>query len=238
MCIIDKYRPRRLDDIVGQQPARVLKRLAADPEPACVLLEGPPGTGKSATAQALAFELGCRPFPEHAFSGLHEVEGAELTADYAREFFGPSSPLRLCCNTERPDGRGWHVVAIEELDWLSAQAQKGLKVKLDMASAASVFRWQVVIVATSNGAAKLSPALLERFRQSGGILSYSGGECFARDCCERLQEIWATECPDRPIPSGFEDWGWIDGEEFMGTTTRTYSMRAAMGRLKQAIEVN
>ncbi len=239
MCVITKYCPQSLADITGQQPARVLSQFAQDPEPSCFLLEGEaPGCGKSLTAHALAYDLGCRPYPEHVFSGLHEVEGAELTADYSRDFFGPSTPLRICCNTERSDGKGWHVVVIEELDWLSPQAQKSLKTKLDRNSLASVFNYRVVVVATSNGAGKLSPALLDRFRQSGGIMQYSGGKCFAAACVKRLREIWELECPSQPIPAGHEDWGWITGEEFMGKPiTKTYSMRAAMGCLKQAVEV-
>ncbi len=136
MCWLSKYEPIGLDDIVGQcAPINRLKKFRDNPFPACFLLEGPGGVGKTASAHALAHDLGCRPFPEHAFSGLHVIRGEELSVDLARDFFGNRgrSPLDLYPQTEWPreKGPGWHVVIIEELDWISPQAQKALKTNLD-----------------------------------------------------------------------------------------------------------
>ena len=57
MRLTETYRPRRLADIVGQ-PTHRLRWLVKSPSRSCWLLEGEPGTGKSATAHVLANELG------------------------------------------------------------------------------------------------------------------------------------------------------------------------------------
>ncbi len=230
MQLTTKYRPRRLRDIVGQQPARWLEDWVRNPHPKCFLCEGPGGSGKTATAYALAYELGCRPFPEHTFSGLHTQEGAAFDVDAIREFCGPHSPVRFCCDTTRDDGKGWHVVVIEELDFVSPQAQKALKTALDPANPGSILNLRCVVVATSNGAARLGGPLLQRFK----LFSYSGGPTFATACRERLALIWAAETSSFcPLPTGWQDWGWTVDPDMMGM--KTWSMRVAMDRMANAL---
>ena len=59
MRLYEKYRPNTLANVIGQPPVKLLQALAADPYCCCVLLEGPPGTGKRASALASAHDLGC-----------------------------------------------------------------------------------------------------------------------------------------------------------------------------------
>jgi DNA polymerase III delta prime subunit len=81
MTLFDKYRPRRLSEVVGQPGAAMLGRFARKPFRSCWLLEGPPGTGKSASAHALAEELGCTIFSKHV------VSGNKLTRETAEQLF-------------------------------------------------------------------------------------------------------------------------------------------------------
>lgn len=203
MKLSERWRPRRLNEVVGQFPVRVLKALAADPYPSCWLLESEgPGTGKTASAFALAHELGC----EDEMSGLTVVIGSELTVDRARELF--ERELRLSTLA----GSGWKVLIIEELETLSSQAQTYLKVHLERLPT------RLIVVATSNGAGKLSRALLQRFQ----LLQYDSSQVFALACRDRLAEIWRAQYGDVPLPGGWHDWGWDDG---------LYSMRKALDSL-------
>ena len=90
MRLSEKYRPKTLDDVVGQPPIRLLKALASNPDERCILLEGPPGVGKTTAALALAGELGC----VSDWSGLEVVVSTELTIDRCRQLFERDLRLR------------------------------------------------------------------------------------------------------------------------------------------------
>ena len=77
MRLTEKYRPTTLDEVFGQPPVTLLKALVRDPFECCIMLEGPPGCGKTAAACALAYELGC----VDDFSGLYEVTASEFSSE-------------------------------------------------------------------------------------------------------------------------------------------------------------
>lgn len=213
MRFSDKYRPRRLDDVVGQPAVRHLKNLAASPYSCCLLLEcSTGGVGKTSTALALAAELGC----VDDFSGLHVCPCSEFGVDDARRLFvgnGSAATLRL-----RPwQGSGWHVLILEEFDWLPAQTQRFLKVALE-----TELPSKCIVIATSNGAARIDAPLLQRFR----VFGYSDGPSFEKACEQRLREIWAIEAPDLPVPGNLA---------MFGLTTAGFSMRVALDRMQQTI---
>lgn len=186
--LTEKYRPKRLTDVVGQQPARMLQAFAEDPYASCWLLTGAPGTGKTTCALALAGELGC-----DAGGDLDVICASELSVESVREILRTFS--------FRPMFGKWRVWVIEELETLHPQAQTLLKRGLEELPA-----W-VVVVATSNDTSKLQAALLQRF----STLIFESRDRFAVPGNERLRQIAAELGCD--LPQGWAHWGYDNRTE-------------------------
>lgn len=105
-------RPERLSDIICQRPITdKLARFAKQPHSQAFLFHGETGIGKTATALALARELGAT----DGMSGLRIVASGEQSADAVRE-----------CNeamTCSPLMGSWNVTVINECDRMSKQAE-------------------------------------------------------------------------------------------------------------------
>jgi hypothetical protein len=198
-----QLQPRTLDEIVGQPLIRHLKALAAEPVQSCWLLEGAPGTGKTASAQALAAELGCR----NEMTGRWQVGCSELGIDMAKELFGRT--LRLRFGSES----GFNVLILHELEYLNPQLSRYLKDALDPLT--NMPR-NLIVVATSNDSSKLEDAMLERFR----LLAFRNGDHFHEACIERLTVAWEELTGETCLPYDHESWGVRNGR---------FSMRTAIG---------
>ena len=200
------FRPASLDDIIGQ-PIQTLRDSMRYPRQGAWLLTGPKGTGKTATTRIVASMLGC----EDEWSGFHHVPCSTLNIDEAKELF-----LRqVNYNTVS----GWHLIVLEEMEWLSPQVQRLLKDALDPETNMSK---KLIVMGTSNNISNLDEALVDRFR----VIEYTGNEEFARSCQEKIRQVWVRTLKSEP-PAEYTTWGWRNS---------TFSMRNAVKCAEDAIQ--
>jgi replication-associated recombination protein RarA len=214
MRLHEKYRPRCLRDIVGQPGvATRLAAFAASPRPDILIFEGETGTGKTTAAIVLSEMFGCQ---DWFGSSVYKLNGADLTVELAREYFDPhKTPFRYKL------GEKWHVLRIEELEWVSPQCQRYLKEAMEEAQR----RWRCIVIATSNDASKLEKALRHRFKP----FIFSAGPEFAKACQARLEWVWEQEVgAGAPMPYAAQMLGWDED---------TFSMRRAIDQLEDYVQI-
>ena len=199
MRLYEKWRPRQLADILGQPVVNALRTFAIEPYPSILILEGASGTGKTCVAMILSDMLA-----DAGWFGksVYKLNGADLDVDAARHYFDKdTSPFRYCVASNK-----FHVLCIEELEWVSPQCQRYLKDALEEAQR----RWRVIVIATSNNAAKLEKPLRHRFKP----FSFGAGPAFADAINAWLPIVWAAEMGvNAEMPYCWESFGW-DGDEF------------------------
>lgn len=175
--LLRKYRPRRLADVLGQpDAARALGLFAARPYTAAFLFHGDTGVGKTATAYALAEELGCVP-AEEELGGVYEIPSGEMGADEVRE------QLRLL--RYRPLlGTGWRVLICNEADRMTKSAET---IWLD---GLEHLPGMTVVVFTTNQPERLS----KRFRDRCECLRFESSTARLRPALRELaRKVWAAE---------------------------------------------
>jgi replication factor C small subunit len=115
---VEKYRPERLEEVIGHEAiiSRVKSYVERDDLPH-LLFAGPAGTGKTATAQAIAKELYGEDWQENFLElnasderGIDVVR--ERIKDFARTSFG---------------GYNYRIIFLDEADALTSDAQSALR---------------------------------------------------------------------------------------------------------------
>jgi replication-associated recombination protein RarA len=120
MTFVSRYRPQTLDRIAGQPVAvrflsESVRRLEADSGSAAFVLHGPPGTGKTTAAWAIARQLGCD-LEQLELGGVVEIASGQQDGRAVTEL---ASTFRL-----RPmTGSGWRVAIVNEADAMTRQAE-------------------------------------------------------------------------------------------------------------------
>lgn len=188
--LMSRYRPKKMADVLGQQEVtRALSLFVQEPYSCAMVFHGESGVGKTATAQALAYELGCQ-VEQAELGGLHEIRSGEMRVERVEAIF---QLLRL-----RPlFGSGWKILICNEAD------RMGLPVETLWLDALEKLPPRTVVIFTTNAISRLS----RRFRDRCEAYHFSSDtevlKPHIRDLAER---VWAAEGCGGEIP-GIEDLG-------------------------------
>jgi len=174
--LAEKYRPRRIVDFVGlEKPKRILTKFAANPYQSAWLFVGPPGTGKTTLALALADTLRAE---------MHHIPSQQCVVASVEEI------IRLCWYV--PVSSGFHLVLVDEADKMSPAAQLQFLSKLD----ATAFPPQTIFVFTCNTVEGLEARFLSRTRQ----IEFSNYG-MAAEATQLLESIWLQESNGADAPN-------------------------------------
>jgi replication-associated recombination protein RarA len=176
MPLSEKYRPRSIGDFVGlDKPKRILSKFAANPYQSAWIFIGPPGTGKTTMALALAETLKAE---------IHHIPSQQCHVANVEDV------IRQCWYV--PASGGFHVVLVDEADKMSNAAQLHFLSKLD----ATAFPPQTIFVFTCNATEGLETRFLSRTRQIE-FSSYG----MASEAARLLESIWQREANGASAPN-------------------------------------
>jgi len=135
---VDKYRPKKLNEIVYQDEViKILKQTVKDGNLPHLLFHGPPGTGKTSTILAIAYELfGPIKFKERVIElnasderGIGVVRGKIAT--FAQTAIGTADPNYPC--------PGYKIIILDEADAMTTEAQAALRKTIENNSSITRF---------------------------------------------------------------------------------------------------
>jgi len=176
MPLAEKYRPRAIAEFDGlDKPKRILGKFATNPYQSAWIFIGPPGTGKTTMALALAETLRAE---------VHHIPSQQCNVANVEDV------IRQCWYV--PVSGGFHLVLVDEADKMSNAAQLHFLSKLD----ATAFPPQTIFVFTCNATDGLESRFLSRTRQIE-FSSYG----MASEATRLLENIWDREANGASAPN-------------------------------------
>jgi replication-associated recombination protein RarA len=176
MPLAEKYRPRAIAEFVGlDKPKRILGKFATNPYQSAWIFIGPPGTGKTTMALALADMLRAE---------VHHIPSQQCNVANVEDV------IRQCWYV--PVSGGFHLVLVDEADKMSNAAQLHFLSKLD----ATAFPPQTIFVFTCNSTDGPESRFLSRTRQIE-FSSYG----MASEATRLLEAIWEREANGASAPN-------------------------------------
>ena len=176
MPLAEKYRPRAIAEFDGlDKPKRILGKFATNPYQSAWIFIGPPGTGKTTMALALA---------EMLRAEVHHIPSQQCNVANVEDV------IRQCWYV--PVSGGFHLVLVDEADKMSNAAQLHFLSKLD----ATAFPPQTIFVFTCNATDGLESRFLSRTRQIE-FSSYG----MASEATRLLENIWDREANGASAPN-------------------------------------